>query len=80
VDAARDTVRAALRSERPPLYARVANGSLVDAVDGELRALLGEHPRMPVTVLAERIGWTRGMTVFKQRVNARRKLRGSRTR
>ena len=77
---ARNTVRAALRSERPPLYERMSKGSIVDAVDGELRALLAEHPRMPATVLAERIGWTRGMTVFKQRVNARRKLRGSRTR
>ena len=23
---------------------------------------------MPATVIAERVGWTRGMTVFKQRV------------
>ena len=25
-------------------------------------------PRMPATVIAERVGWTRGMTVFKERV------------
>ena len=71
---ARNTVRAALRSERPPLYERMSKGSIVDAVDGELRALLAEHPRMPATVLAERIGWTRGMTVLKQRVRELRPL------
>ena len=25
-------------------------------------------PTMPATVIAERVGWTRGMTVFKERV------------
>jgi transposase len=71
---ARNTVRTALRSERPPVYERAGKGSIVDAVDGELRVLLGEHPRMPATVLAERIGWTRGMTVLKQRVRELRPL------
>jgi transposase len=71
---ARNTVRAALRSERPPVYERAAKGSIVDAVDGELRVLLAEHPRMPATVLAERIGWRGGMTVFKQRVRVLRPL------
>jgi transposase len=71
---ARNTVRAALRSDRPPIYERAAKGSIVDAVDGELRALLAQHPRMPATVLAERIGWMGGMTVFKQRVRQLRPL------
>ncbi len=26
------------------------------------------YPRMPATVIARRVGWVRGMTVFKERV------------
>ena len=57
---ARNTVRAALRSPTAPKYERPAAGSLVDAVDGEIRGLLAEFPLMPATVIAERIGWTHG--------------------
>ena len=32
------------------------------------RAAAGVMPTMPATVIAERIGWTRGMTVLKERV------------
>lgn len=41
---------------------------MVDAVEPQIRALLAATPRMPATVIAERIGWTRGITVLKQRV------------
>lgn len=65
----RNTVRAALRAVDPPRYTRSSPGSIVDAVEGEVRALLREMPEMPATVIAERIGWKRGLTVLKQRVH-----------
>jgi hypothetical protein len=37
---------------------RAPKGSLVDAVEPQIRALLEEFPRMLATVIAERIGWT----------------------
>jgi transposase len=64
----RNTVRAALRAEVPPRYERAAKGSIVDAVEPQIRALLAEWPDMPATVVAERIGWSRSMTVLKDRV------------
>ena len=67
---ARNTVRAALASEEPPRYERAAAGSVVDAVEPRIRALLREHPTMPATVIAERIGWDRSITVLKDRVRA----------
>lgn len=65
---ARNTVRAALAAQRPPRYERVGRGSLVDAVEGEIRGLLKEFPRMPATVIAERIGWGHSITILKDRV------------
>jgi transposase len=64
----RNTVRAALASDAPPRYARKPAGSVVDAVEPEIRKLLALDARMPATVIAERIGWARGITVLKQRV------------
>jgi transposase len=54
---ARNTVRAALASDRPPAYQRAARGSVVDAFEPQIRALLREWPRMPAPVIAQRIGW-----------------------
>lgn len=65
---ARNTVRAAVRSDRPPGYARAPAGSVVDAVEPEIRRLLQVDPAMPATVIAERIGWDRGLTVLRERV------------
>jgi transposase len=64
----KNTVRAALRSDGPPRYVRAPRGSVVDAVEPRIRALLQTCPTMPATVIAERIGWTRGMTVLSERV------------
>lgn len=64
----RNTVRSALASEGPPKYERKQAGSAVDAFEGAICAQLKEVPTMPATVIAERVGWTRGMTVFKERV------------
>jgi transposase len=64
----RNTVRNAVRSVQPPRYQRPVKGSIVDSIEPRIRALLKEFPDMPATVIAERIGWTRSMTVLKDRV------------
>ena len=71
---ARNTVRAALRAEGPPSRERGPRGSAVDEVEPAIRALLAEFPRMPATVIAERIGWTRSLTILKDRVRELRPL------
>jgi transposase len=64
----RNTVRAALASQGPPRYVRKPAGSIVDAAEPRIRELLRAYPTMPATVIAERIGWERGLTVLKERV------------
>jgi transposase len=64
----KNTVRAALASDGPPAYRRRPSGSIVDAVEPQIRELLRVYPTMPATVIAERIGWERGITVLKDRV------------
>jgi hypothetical protein len=71
---ARNTVAKALASERPPKYERAPAGSLVDAVEPRIRLLLAEHPSMPATVIAERIGWVHSLTILKDRVRLLRPL------
>jgi transposase len=71
---ARNTVRSALRSGSPPKYERSPQGSIVDAFEPEIRELLKDTPGMPATVIAERIGRTRGMTVLRDRVAELRSL------
>jgi hypothetical protein len=44
---------------------RDGSGSIVDAVEPELHRWLKEFPRMPASVIAERIGWDRGMIVLR---------------
>jgi transposase len=64
----KNTVKAALASTTAPKYERVRKPSIVDAVEPRIRELLHAVPTMPATVIAERIGWTRGITVLKDRV------------
>ncbi|WP_274919502.1 IS21 family transposase [Streptomyces sp. WZ-12] len=64
----KNTVKRALASDRPPKYERPPKGSVVDAVEVQIRELLRETPTMPATVIAERIGWERGMTILKDRI------------
>jgi transposase len=64
----RNTVRSALAATGPTKYARRRKGSVVDAFEPQIRELLTDDPRMPSSVIAERIGWTRGMTVLRERV------------
>jgi transposase len=70
----RNTVRRALASDVPPSYSRPVKPSVVDAVEPQIRALLAQWPSMPTTVIAERVGWQRSMTVFKDRVRQLRPL------
>jgi transposase len=53
---ARDTVRAALSSDRPT-YQRASRGSVVDPYEPQIRALLKDWPKMPTPTIAQRIGW-----------------------
>jgi len=64
----KNTVKAALASDRPPTYRREPAGSIVDPFEPAIRELLRAYPTMPATVIAERIGWGRGITVLKDRV------------
>jgi transposase len=64
----KNTVKAKLATDAPPRYERAAVGSVVDEVEPRIRQLLKDCPTMPATVIAERIGWRRGMTVLSARV------------
>jgi hypothetical protein len=61
-------VREALRSDDAPKYRREGPGSAVDSFEPAIRRLLAVTPDMPATVIAERIEWTRGITVLRERV------------
>ena len=64
----RNTVRAAVASDRPPKYERPRKGSIVDAAEPRIRELLRAYPSMPATVIAERIRWERSIRVLRDRV------------
>jgi transposase len=70
----KNTVKRALAADGPPRYQRVARGSVVDPVEPRIRELLAAWPTMPATVIAERIGWTHGLTVLKDRVRELRPI------
>lgn len=54
-----------MSSEGPPTYVRAPQDSGIKAVEPAIRALLQENPRMPATVLAERVGWS-GSAAFSR--------------
>ena len=64
----KNTVKAKLAADAPPEYRRAGTGSAVDEVEPRIRRLLSQTPTMPATVIAERVGWSRGMTVLTGRV------------
>ncbi|MGH3848182.1 MAG: IS21 family transposase [Pseudonocardiaceae bacterium] len=70
----RNTVRSAIRAEAPPTFKKAKRVSAVDAFEPAIRELLREFPRMPTTVIAERIGWPRGITTLRDRVRELRNL------
>lgn len=71
---ARNTVKTALASADPPTYRRRRRPSAVDPYENQIRALLKDCPTMPATVIAERISWTRGITILRERVAELRPL------
>jgi transposase len=65
----RNTVAKALRAEGPPRYERAAvTNSAWAQVELAVRALLGQFPTMPSTVIAQRVGWTGGHSWFAENV------------
>jgi len=64
----RTTVVKALASDAPPRYVRRPSGTSFALFEARVRALLAEHPDMPATVIAERVGWTGSMTWFRENV------------
>jgi transposase len=53
-----NTVARAVASGSPPKYGRAAGDSAIRAMEPKIRALLKDDPRMPATVIAERVGWS----------------------
>ena len=68
IGCSRNTVKAALASEVPPRYERAPSGCLADAYDRRIRELLMAFPRMPATVIAERIEWPYSIRTLSTRV------------
>ena len=63
---ARNTVRAALASDRPPKYERALRGSVADAFESRVRVLLKDWPRMPAPEIARRVGWPHSLSPLKK--------------
>ena len=68
IGCSRNTVKAALASGGPPKYERAPSGSLVDPFEPRIRELLAAFPRMPATVIAERVGWPYSIRTLSGRV------------
>jgi transposase len=68
VGCSRNTVKAVLASSGPPKYQRRRSGSVVDGFEPRIRELLQAFPRMPATVIAERIGWPYSIRTLSGRV------------
>jgi len=70
----KNTVRRALRAGKAPRYQRAPKGSIADAAEPAIREQLALCPTMPATVVAERIGWERSITVLRGKVGELRPL------
>lgn len=64
----RSTVGRALASDRPPKYERAPVPTSFTPFEPLVRAILVEHPDMPATVIAERVGWSGSITWFRENV------------
>ncbi|ALJ18419.1 IS21 family transposase [Microbacterium sp. No. 7] len=64
----RTTVIKAVNSDGPPKYERSPRPTSFTPFEVRVRALLAEHPRMPATVLAERVGWEGSIRWFRDNV------------
>ena len=65
---ARDTVARAIASDEPPKYERPVRPSELRELEPRIRELLAAHPRMPATVVAERLAWSGSITWFRENV------------
>jgi transposase len=70
----KNTVRRALRADEVPRYRRAPKGSIADAAEPAIREQLALCATMPATVIAERIGWERSITVLREKVAGLRPL------
>lgn len=61
----RTTVVKAVASSVPPKYERSPTVTSFAPFEARVRALLEEHPEMPATALAERVGWSGSITWFR---------------
>ena len=69
LELSRNTVAKAVNSSAPPRYERApVTTSAWATVEPAVRVLLGQHPRMPASVLAERVGWAGGHSWFSENV------------
>ena len=64
----RNTVAKAVASGSPPKYERASGDSAIRAMEPKVRALLKDNPRMPATVIAERVGWSGSPAWFRENV------------
>ncbi len=64
----RSTVARALASDRPRRYERTRVPTSFTPFEPVVRAVLAEHPDMPATVIAERVGWEGSITWFRDNV------------
>lgn len=69
----RSTVKRALASQGPPKYERPPVATAFTPFEPLVRQLLKDHPDMPATVIAERVGWTGSITWFRDNVRALRR-------
>jgi len=63
-----------LASDGPPRYERKPAPTAFEPFESRVRAILEEHPDMPATVIAERVGWTGSITWFRDNVRRLRPL------
>jgi len=64
----RTTVVKAVNSDAPPKYVRSPAETSFAVFEPRVRALLGEFPDMPATVVAERVGWAGSSSWFRENV------------
>ncbi|RFA17730.1 IS21 family transposase [Subtercola boreus] len=68
----RSTVARAVASTSPPKYERLEQPTTFSPFERRVRDLLAEHPQMPATVIAERVGWSGSITWFRDNVRRMR--------
>ena len=66
---ARTTVYSAAESIEPPPYERSPSQTAFSPYELTVGSLLWEYPRMPATLIAERVGWRGSSSWFRQNVS-----------